>query len=124
MKKIFLSYTRRPTLLIFGIYHHLVNLYQVCSNYIAWAKNGHAPGHMFYIGLYRGNVKKSSCLKPQGLEPWYLVYSITKWTSTKFVQILALGPGMARPRGLMFDIGLYRENVEKSSSLKPEGLDY
>ena len=27
-------------------------------------------GHMFYIGLYRENMKKSSCLKPQGLEPW------------------------------------------------------
>ena len=34
-------------------------------------------GHMFYIGLYRENVKKKSCLKPQGLKPWYLVYSIT-----------------------------------------------
>ena len=28
-------------------------------------------GHMFYIGLYmyRENMKKCSCLKPQGLEP-------------------------------------------------------
>ena len=27
-------------------------------------------GHMFYIGLYIGrNMEKSSCLKPQGLEP-------------------------------------------------------
>ena len=24
-------------------------------------------GQMFYVGLYRENVKKSSCLKPQGL---------------------------------------------------------
>ena len=29
--------------------------------------------HMFNIGLYRENVKKSSCLKLEGLEPWYLV---------------------------------------------------
>ena len=25
--------------------------------------------HMFYFGLYRENMKKSSCLKTQGLEP-------------------------------------------------------
>ena len=26
-------------------------------------------GHIFYIGLYRENINKSSWLKPQGLEP-------------------------------------------------------
>ena len=26
-------------------------------------------GQMFYIGLCSENVKKTSCLKPQGLEP-------------------------------------------------------
>ena len=31
---------------------------------------------------------------------------------------------MAPPRGQMFYIGLYKENVTKSSSLKPERLDY
>ena len=54
---------------------------------------------MFNIDLYRENVKKSSCLKPQGLEPCYLVCSITKWTSTKIVQIIALGPKMVPLRG-------------------------
>ena len=63
---------------------------------------------MFYIGLYRENVKKSSCLKPQGLDYWYLVFSITLWTSTKFVQIIDLGPKMVPPGCLMFYIGLYR----------------
>ena len=28
------------------------------------------------IGLNRKNMKISSCLKPQGLQPWYLVWSI------------------------------------------------
>ena len=37
----------------------------------------HPRGQMFYIGLCRENVKKSSCLKPQCLEPWYLVWSVT-----------------------------------------------
>ena len=83
-EKNFLSETTRPRTLIFGIQHHLVDLYQVCSNYTPGAKNGPAPSNnltpgagpflapgvkLFDIGLYRENVKKSSCLKPQGLEP-------------------------------------------------------
>ena len=32
-------------------------------------------GHMFYIGLYRENVKQSSCLKPEGIDNLYLVFS-------------------------------------------------
>ena len=34
-------------------------------------------GHMFYIGLFRENVKESSCLKPEGLDYKYLVFSFT-----------------------------------------------
>ena len=30
---------------------------------------------MFYIGLYGENMEKSSCLKPEGIDYWYLVYS-------------------------------------------------
>ena len=44
MKKIFLSETIRPRLLIFGIKHHLVDLYQVYSNNIPGAKSGPIPG--------------------------------------------------------------------------------
>ena len=38
---------------------------------------GPSWGHMFYIGLYRENMKKSSCLKPQvketsSLGVWYV----------------------------------------------------
>ena len=42
--KILLFETRRPGALIFGMKHHLVDLYQVCSNYGPGAKNGSAPG--------------------------------------------------------------------------------
>ena len=69
VKKLFLSETTGPKALISGMYYHLVDLYQICSNYSPGAKNGPAPEVTFYIGLYRENVKKSSCLKPQGLEP-------------------------------------------------------
>ena len=47
--------------------------YHVCSNYAPGSKNGSAPGVTFYKGLYRENMKKSSLLKPQGIEPRYLV---------------------------------------------------
>ena len=54
---------------------------------------------MFYIGFYREYVEKTSCLKPHGLEPYYLVCSINKWISTKFVQIIPLGLKMVLPWG-------------------------
>ena len=39
-EKIFLSKTIRPRALIFVVWHDLVDLYQVCSNYAPWAKIG------------------------------------------------------------------------------------
>ena len=54
IEKLFLSETTMPRALIFGMKHHLVNLCQVCTNFISGAKNYPTPGgHMFYIGLYR-----------------------------------------------------------------------
>ena len=35
----------------FDMLHHLVDLYQVCSDDAPGTKNGTAPGIMFYIGL-------------------------------------------------------------------------
>ena len=55
---------------------------------------------------------KYSCLKPQGLEPCYLVCSIIYWTSTKFVQIMPLGQKWASPGRHMFYKVLYRENMK------------
>ena len=52
-------------LLIFGMKHHLMDLYQVCSNYDPVAKNGPAPGVTYFTLAYIGeNMEKSSCLKP------------------------------------------------------------
>ena len=68
-KKIFFSETRKPRTLIFVMLHHLVELFQVCSNYDPGAQNGPARGHMFRRGPSRENMKKPTCLKPQGLEP-------------------------------------------------------
>ena len=48
-EKIFLSETMRPRSLIYGKKHHLVNLYQVCSNYAPGPENGPVRGsHVLY----------------------------------------------------------------------------
>ena len=62
---IFLSEITMPRALIFGMKHDLVNLYQVCSNYISGAKNGPTPGATcFTLANIGKNMKGSSCLKP------------------------------------------------------------
>ena len=55
-EQFFLSETIWPRVLIFGMYHHLVDLYQVCSNYAPGAKKGPTGGHMLYIGLRGGSI--------------------------------------------------------------------
>ena len=55
-----------PGALIFSMYQHLVDF----SDYTPVAQNGPASGgHVFNIGLDRGKMKTSPCLKPLGLEP-------------------------------------------------------
>ena len=44
VKKIFLSETTRPGALMFGMLHHLVDLYQVCSNYTPRVKMAPSRG--------------------------------------------------------------------------------
>ena len=46
--KIFWSETTRHRALIFGMKHHLVDLYQICPNYAPGAKKRPRPrGHIF-----------------------------------------------------------------------------
>ena len=56
-EKIFFSETTRPRAMIFGMLHHLVDLYQVCSNYATGVKKWASLGITFYIDLYRENMK-------------------------------------------------------------------
>ena len=71
-EKIFLSETARPKVLIFSMKHHLVNVYQVCSNNTPGAKKWIGlQGHMFYIDLK--NMKKISSLK-QTIWPRALIF--------------------------------------------------
>ena len=61
--KIFLSETRRPRSLIIGMQLHLVDLYQGCSNYSPWVKNGPALGVTCFIesGSFRPWVVSPGC---------------------------------------------------------------
>ena len=43
-------------------------------------------GQMFYIGLYRENVKKPFCLKPEGLD-----YHCLRRRNTKWINLSAMG---------------------------------
>ena len=58
-KQIYLSEATRPKGLIFGMQYHLVDLYQVCSNYSPGAKNGTAPGFTYFILAHTCIVKKN-----------------------------------------------------------------
>ena len=51
-------------------WHHLVDLYHVCSNNAPGAKSGPALGVTCFtwVNLYRENITNYSCLEPQGLE--------------------------------------------------------
>ena len=72
-EKIILSETTRPRALLFGMKHHLVNLYQVCSNYIPGAKNCPDPRVTCFIYLYWEKHEKilSETIWPKSLDIWY-----------------------------------------------------
>ena len=56
-------------------------------------------GHMFYIGLYRENVKKNLFVwnhKAKSLDIWYVA---SPSGPSMFVRILVLGPKMVLPWG-------------------------
>ena len=102
-----------------GVYHHLIDLYQACSNFAPWAKNG-PGGHIFYTGLYREKHEKHILIqnhKAWSLDIWYvsspgrplpILFKLCPW-----------GQKLPRSGGHMFYTGLYRKNHEKSSFLKP-----
>ena len=84
--------------------------YYSCSNCSSWL-------HKEVTGsknrFSKCNFKKKSCLKLQGPELSYLVYSIIKRSSTKVVQIMPLGTKLTPPRGSQFYIELYKEKFKR-----------
>jgi len=83
--------------------------YQSCSNGSDWL-------HKYVTGsksrFSKCNFQKS-CLKLQGPELSYLVYSIIQRSSTKVVQIMPLGSKLTPPRGSQFYIELYMEKFKR-----------
>ena len=63
----------------FTLPHGTLGWPAVCDCGISWSYL------FFYIDLHSENKKRSSCLIPLGLGPWYLVCSITQRTTFKFV---------------------------------------
>ena len=66
-------------------------------------------GYMFYIGLNREKHDKSSCLKPQGLEQYYLCVASPNRPLLRLLKLYPWGQTWPRPGGHMFNIGLYIE---------------
>ena len=54
-------------------------------------------------------MKESSCLKPLGLEPWYLVLVSPGWPQPSLFKLSSWGQKWLCSGGHMFYIGLYRE---------------
>ena len=75
-EKIFLSETTRPRVMIFGMKHHLVNLNQVCSNYIHGAKNGLPRGSHVLHRLILGKHEKIFMSETTRLRALILICSI------------------------------------------------
>ena len=70
MKKIFLSKTKRSRALIFGMKHHLVNVYQGFSNYTLGAKMASSGVTCFtqaYIGKNMKKIFLSETICPKAL---------------------------------------------------------
>ena len=68
LEKIFLSETTRRITVIFGIKHHLVDLFEICSNNAPGAKVGSAMGsHVLHIFI-QGRHKDIFLSEHTGLE--------------------------------------------------------
>ena len=80
-------------------------------------------GHKFEYRNKEGKIQNSSALKLEGLELSYLVYSISWWTSTKFVHIMPLGLKTGPASG-DHKLGHRKKEAhfQNSSSLKLEGV--
>ena len=96
--KFFFSETKKCRVLIFGMKHLLVDLYQDCSYDAPGVKTGLAPGVTSSKHRNKdGKLQNSSFLKLEGVEVWYLVCGISYWTCTKIVHMMPLRSKLAPP---------------------------
>ena len=81
--------------------------YPLCQLGQKWPTLGVTCFTLAYIGR---NIKKYSCLKPQGLEPWYLLWAPNEPLPILFKLCPAVKNGLARPSHVY--TGLYRKNMK------------
>ena len=87
-----------------------------------WGQNWPCPrGHMLEHRNKDSKLQNSS-LKLEGAELWYLVSSISLWTSTKFVHMMTLGSILAPPLESQDGTQEQSRQTSKFFSLKLFGL--
>ena len=88
------------------------------SIWCPWVKACPVPG----VTSWNLRTKKDNFKILEGLELWYLVYSISLWTFTKFVYMMPLGSKLAPPRGHKLE---HRNKHSKlqNSFLKLQGVE-
>ena len=112
-EKIFLSETTRPRVVIFGMKHHLVDLYQVCSNYTHGPKWPHPGGHMLYLGFNREKHEKMFLSETIG--PRAMIFDMKH----HFVDYSPGAKNGPYPGVTYFTLAYIGKNIKKSPSLKP-----
>ena len=69
-----------------------MNLYEVCSNDPPGVKTDHAPGVTSWnTGPKEDHLQNSCSLTLEGIELWYLVFSISLWSLTNSVHMMTGG---------------------------------
>ena len=105
-----------------------MDLYQVCVDDAPGVKIGPTTGgHKMEHRNKESHISKFFSSELEGIELWYLVFSISLWTSAKFIYMMLVGSKLAPPWGSQVGHKLEHRNKENqlqnSSSLKLKGLE-
>ena len=123
LKTLFLSETILPRALIFGMYHHLVNLYQVCSRY-PWGQKCPAPGATCFTKAY---IRKNMDQIFFSETIWHRALIFSMQHHLVDLYQVCLNYGLAakkcpRPGVTCFTYSYNKRNVKKSCCLISQGL--
>ena len=82
-----MSETIRPRSLIIGMWHYLVDRYQICLNYVPGVKNGPASGVTCfteaYIGINMEKIFLSETIRPSSQGARFLKIDLAQLASQK-----------------------------------------
>ena len=80
-------------------------------------------GHKLEHGNKENQLQNSSSLKLQGLELWYLVFSISFWTFINLIHMIPLESKLTPQWGHKLEHRNKEDQLQNSSSLKLEGIE-